>query len=103
MSNIENLKKRNKELEKTIKFLEEYYAYLHVQPLPKKKLCEHKIVKMTEFTKVENLEIAEIYCLTCYEYLGIAYRKVKVIKQEKVNLRIILSTKNKNYYIFKEK
>ena len=105
MTNIDNLKKRNKELEKTIKFLEEYYAYLHVQPLSKVKTCEHKRVKLAEFTKAEDLtlEIAELYCKDCNLFLGIAYRKVKAIRVERIETKIIQSFKNKNYYIFKEK
>jgi len=88
--------------------IDEYLAYskiLEAQITKELNKCKHMKTKMTEFTTLEktSLEVSELTCKECGEYLGLAYRKVKDLRVERVTTKIIQLFKNKNYYIIKEK
>ena len=87
---------------------EEHDAYLKVMDGYKTlEPCLHQKQTKTQtaFKPLEgsNLEIAEVICLECQQFIGFVYRKKKTIPQEKTTAKFIVYAKDKNSYTTKPK
>ena len=102
---LDEIHKCYKELNKRI---EEHTAYLKVMEGYRNldEPCEHKKAKtITRFEPIieTNLECAELECIECHSFVGLAYRRIKLFKVEKTTIKIIQPIEIKQYHIFKEK
>jgi hypothetical protein len=84
---------------------QEYDAYLKVMEgyknFDKTVKCLHRKAKtQTAFKQLEdsNLEIAEVICLECQQFIGFVYRKIKTVRQEKIIAKFLIYAVDKNEY-----
>jgi hypothetical protein len=84
---------------------QEYDAYLKVMEgyknFDKTVKCRHgKAKTQTAFKQLEdsNLEIAEVICLECQQFIGFVYRKIKTVRQEKIIAKFLIYAVDKNEY-----
>jgi hypothetical protein len=84
---------------------QEYEAYLKVMEgyrnLDKTVKCLHRKAKtQTAFKQLEdsNLEIAEVICLECQQFIGFVYRRIKIVRQEKIIAKFLIYSTDKNEY-----
>jgi len=84
---------------------QEHEAYLKVMEgyrnFDKTVKCLHRKAKtQTAFKQLEdsNLEIAEVMCLECQQFIGFVYRKIKTVRQEKIIAKFLVYAVDKNEY-----
>jgi len=84
---------------------QEHEAYLKVMEgyknFDKTVKCLHRKAKtQTAFKQLEdsNLEIAEVMCLECQQFIGFVYRKIKTVRQEKIIAKFLIYAVDKNEY-----
>jgi hypothetical protein len=84
---------------------QEHEAYLKVMEgyrnFDKTVKCLHRKAKtQTAFKQLEdsNLEIAEVMCLECQQFIGFVYRKIKIVRQEKIIAKFLVYAEDHNDY-----
>jgi len=103
--NVVKIANSNKERVNSEKLQNEYNQYLKVMEgyrnLDKTVKCRHgKAKTQTAFKQLEdsNLEIAEVICLECQQFIGFVYRKIKTVRQEKIIAKFLIYAVDKNEY-----